>query len=503
MNPAELETAFAAQLGQTLATCLESGQPVTRLILGFSGGADSTALLLLAARLSSAPPLLAAHLNHCLRGAESDADEDFCRSFCTAHQIPLITRKTDAAAYARENSLNLEDAARRLRRAFFAELAADEPGAVVLLAQHQDDQTETVLLRLLRGCGWRGLRGMSAADWLPRPAGNPATHLSPPVPVLRPLLTFPREQLTAYLREQKVAWREDSSNADLSFARNRLRRAVLPALELALPDCRARLLAAAHLASGVNQFIEEEAGAYLAQVREECGGMFLPLPQSTALHADPATQTIWLRAAEAVAERLPGGARLREENLNSLRELMAGTVRAVTLCGGIRARREAADAVPARHTSYSPATEGVFFFAPVAAPLPAITFNALEFEHADADCILSARLCELTGTLPDRENPWVEYFNPTRLRLPLTLRAPHPQERTLWRGESAPQTAGHLLKAHAIPPRYRARCRLLADHDGPLWLPPLRLSQRAACADFYATVLRVEFRHPVFHPNII
>lgn len=210
-------------------------KPGDTLIIGLSGGADSTALLDLLATLPTFPlRLVAAHLNHCLRGADSDADEEFCRALAERYAIPFESRRVDVKAMAAANSLNLEDAGRRARIVFFDELVSAWQAAAVVLAHHADDQAETVLMRLLRGSGMGGLAGM--------PWRNGRGYV-------RPLLDITRCEIEAYLAERLLKWREDSSNLDITFLRNRIRHELLPILEQYNPAVRTALAATAGILS--------------------------------------------------------------------------------------------------------------------------------------------------------------------------------------------------------------------------------------------------------------
>ena len=226
-------------------------RPGDTLVIGLSGGADSTALLDLLATLPGFPlHLVAAHLNHCLRGADSDADEKFCRDLAARYAIPFESRRVDVMAKASGESLNLEDAGRRARIAFFDELVRNWQAAGVVLAHHADDQAETVLMRLLRGSGMRGLAGM--------------THRNGRG-YIRPLLDITRGELEAYLAGRDLAWREDASNLDTSYLRNRIRHELLPLLEGYNPAIRARLTTSAALLADEDTLLEQLADKIAGQ----------------------------------------------------------------------------------------------------------------------------------------------------------------------------------------------------------------------------------------------
>ncbi|HEX9079915.1 MAG TPA: tRNA lysidine(34) synthetase TilS [Desulfuromonadaceae bacterium] len=226
--------------------------PGDTVIVGVSGGADSTALLELLGDLPGfAPRLVAAHLNHCLRGRHSDEDEEFCRSLAVRHAIPFESRRTDVAELAGRQGLNLEDAGRRARIDFFEEVRETWGAPVVALGHHADDQAETVLMRLLRGAGADGLAGMAYR--------NARGYI-------RPLLEISRAEIEGFLTERGICWREDASNRDLSFLRNRIRHELLPLLAHYNPAVSGRLTVTASLLADEDDLLERLAEETFARV---------------------------------------------------------------------------------------------------------------------------------------------------------------------------------------------------------------------------------------------
>lgn len=191
--------------------------PGDKVIVAFSGGADSMALLDILANLPDFPlELVLAHMNHLLRGNESDGDELFARSVAGKFALQLEISRVDVAALAQAKGLSLEEAGREARRCFFGELLKKHSADAVALGHHRDDQAETVLMRLVRGAAGSGLTGIC-----PKKAGTI---------FVRPLLCVERAGIEAYLRKGALSWREDSSNSDTKFLRNRIRHELLPLL---------------------------------------------------------------------------------------------------------------------------------------------------------------------------------------------------------------------------------------------------------------------------------
>jgi tRNA(Ile)-lysidine synthase len=192
---------------------LIDGQP--RVVAAVSGGADSVALAHLLRELSEAGALTLvaiAHLDHCLRGAESARDATFCRDLAAELDVAFDVEAADVGRLARERGQSIEEAGREERYAFFERARARASADVIATAHTRDDQAETVLLRLFRGAGTRGLAG------IPPRRGT----------VIRPVIDLRREELVAWLEAHHRTWVEDSSNSDRALTRNWIRHELLP-----------------------------------------------------------------------------------------------------------------------------------------------------------------------------------------------------------------------------------------------------------------------------------
>jgi len=186
--------------------------PRDRVLIGVSGGADSVCLALVLKELGVAIGL--AHLNHGLRGTESDADEEFTRELAGKLGVEFFAKAVSLLRPLPRGETNLEAAGREARKHFFGEIAHDHGFTKIALAHTKNDRAETFLLNLLRGAGSEGLTSMEPFS------GQ----------VIRPLIETGREEIAAYLKEQNQNWRMDATNLDLAFARNRLRHVVIPEL---------------------------------------------------------------------------------------------------------------------------------------------------------------------------------------------------------------------------------------------------------------------------------
>ena len=189
-----------------------------RILLAVSGGIDSMCLAEKSVR--SGQDFAVAHCNFHLRGADSDADADFVADWARRHGIAFYSKDFDTAAYAAEQGISLEMAARELRYGWFADLCRTEGFAGVAVAHQADDRRETFLLNLLRSSGGKGLRGMQERSVIP----------GTDIPLLRPLLGMTRQEIETYMRSIGATWREDGSNRDTAIRRNRIRHELLPLL---------------------------------------------------------------------------------------------------------------------------------------------------------------------------------------------------------------------------------------------------------------------------------
>lgn len=254
-----------------------------RLLLAVSGGADSVALLrgCLALRSPAVPKkpgfcdrpeqtldLHVAHLNHQLRGDASRADAEWVRATCEVLSVPVTIGEIDVAAEARQTGIGIEEAARAARYRFLKETARRYGYTEIAVAHTADDQVETIFHHILRGTGLTGLRGMPAAR-----------ELGDGLQLVRPLLTVSRVEVLDYLASLAQEYRDDASNADETYTRNKIRRQLLPQLTAEYnPHLRGALLRLGQQAAEVQQTISTLAGELLNEALDHCS------PDECTLH---------------------------------------------------------------------------------------------------------------------------------------------------------------------------------------------------------------------------
>ncbi|MCR4907107.1 MAG: tRNA lysidine(34) synthetase TilS [Clostridiales bacterium] len=286
-------------------------------VLGYSGGADSTCLLVLLSAWcrENGVTLAAAHVHHGIRGEEADRDEAFCRRMCAERGIPLFVTHADVPQLAADCGLGIEECARHVRYAFFdevaAEIAGSSPGAVIVTAHNATDQVETVLANLFRGSGTRGLGGI------------------PPVRdgrILRPLIGDSSEAVRAWCREHGIPYVEDGTNAVADCTRNALRLSVLPAVRTIYPSPEEAVLRMSELARRDDEALE-------ALARAEITDNGIARDRFASLDPAVASRVLRLLAAEA------GGSVPEEGHVRTILTLAREEgARRVSLPGGVECR---------------------------------------------------------------------------------------------------------------------------------------------------------------------
>lgn len=422
-----------------------------------SGGADSIALLL---GLSALVPALgyrlqAAHLHHGLRGAEADRDLEAVRALCRRLGVPLTAARWDCRSRMARLGLSGQAGLRTLRRRFLARAARSAGAAAIATAHTADDQMETVLLRLVRGTGLRGLAGMSVrrGGWL------------------KPLLAVTRAEIEADLRAAGEPWREDRSNEDPAYERNRIRSEVIPALLAPADPGRAgaaraalarRFAAACDEVRSARRVVEAQATRILERTAGSSDGRITLDPRrlgSYPLAIQRAVlRQLWRRSGHRT------GLTLR--HLGALQSLIVarGGRSAVDLPRGWRAERD----------------RGLLVLGPAAGapdPAPARVPGRGRWRRSpirggwvDGAAARSRLRARVGGE---------EYFAADGIEGALELRAGRPEEWFVPFGDRKPRRLSAFLSKQRVPRALGARPMVLADAQGILWVVGVRRAARA------------------------
>lgn len=230
----------------------------TPILLGFSGGADSTALLhmLCIYGASTGAPIYAAHVHHGIRGEEADRDEEFCRSTAQSLGIPLFVHHADVPALAKEYGESVETTARRVRYRFFGELMREHSISILVTAHNANDNLETMLFNLIRGSGLSGMCGI------------PTSRLCDGGVLVRPIHRMTRKEIFDYCRKHHLSYVNDSTNTDTDYTRNRIRSEILPQLTAINPCAVEHAARLAETLRSDHLCLESMARMFLEELRQ-------------------------------------------------------------------------------------------------------------------------------------------------------------------------------------------------------------------------------------------
>ena len=433
--------------------------PPQGILVALSGGQDSCALLhaLVSLREELGCGVYAAHVNHCLRGEESDADERFARAFSESLGVECVTECPDVAEHARRLHRSTQEAARIIRHAFLNRTADRLGAALIALGHTEDDLVETVLLNLIRGTGIDGLSGLAPTR------GR----------IIRPLLDVQRSETEAYCRQHGIDFRTDESNHSLKYLRNRIRLDLLPNLEANYnASFRRGIRRLAQIAADDADYLRpqvEEALKAVTIERRGKGPLELNRARLGALH--PAIARRVIRAAIlAVKGDL---ADVQYDTVNALVErLHDGGPRSFSTAGSgvtVRLRPDRITIANERaehpHQSVLPveiplAMPGVTEAAPFAARFRlslAPYSDEVEYPAMGDGCMLDAH----------------------RIRPPLVLRNRRRGDRIQPLGMAGTKKLSDLLIDRKVPRAERDRIPIMADGNGILWVVGHAVSERA------------------------
>jgi tRNA(Ile)-lysidine synthase len=438
--------------------------PGDTIVIAVSGGADSVALMDILTSLGKYRlQLIVSHLNHLLRGAESDADEEFVRKLAGSFCLPIEVRRVDVREIARRERRSLEDAGRSARYAFFDEVAASHKAHAIALAHHADDQAETVLLRLLRGASGSGLCAMA-----PKSAGR----------YVRPLLNVTRREIVEYLQKRGIAWQTDSSNDDSYFLRNRIRHELIPLLSTYNPAISERLAATAHALAADEELLNAITTASFARHRvSNREGVTLSVP---GVLTEP--RGIRLRLYRLAILQATGGLdRISFRHLQEIDHLFNSQRPHLTLTLPDNLRIARSYGVISFFTvkeEKSFTFEGFLVEGPGTYPLACGGMLTVDFAQATAD------LRSMPAT--------IAYFDLEQTPFPWHIRTFRPGDRLSPFGMTGHKKVKNLFIDGKIPLVSRRRIPLLFCGEMLLWVGGMRRTSKALLKEETKTVVKAE-----------
>jgi len=465
-----------------------------RILLAVSGGADSIALLHVLTALKTQggiqPDLVCAHINHQLRGPASEADERFVVEQASRLGLPAITRGVDVRAHARTHGLSLETAARQLRRASLAEIAHNQRCTWVCTGHQKNDNAETVLHRLLRGTGFRGLAGI-----------RPMRHLGD-LQLASPLLCATRPDIAQYLERHHLQWREDQTNTDTAYTRNYIRHRLLPFLQKeAQGSLVEELSALAESASRLYDRIEREAEEAWSRLVEPIAGETVIQASGLASLPEPVAVELIRRA---VASITTGGSELTAPHYRGVLELARKNQggKRISLSGGLIVRYQREHLVLSKDregevgcvSRTACAVGGMVRDTHPTTPAVLMVPGRTRWAEQEIEARIYNRDEIDTAKLSGDKGPTVEYLDLDRVNLPVVVRTRLPGDRFQPLGMADEKKVGKFLTTAKVPRDVRERILILADRERILWVYPVRLSERVRITGTTNRVLQLTIR---------
>jgi tRNA(Ile)-lysidine synthase len=442
--------------------------PGARWVIGVSGGPDSTLLLHAMQDLSQRAglewKLFVAHLHHGLRGAEADADEVFVAQLAEQLGLPLHTERADIGLKAQQQGGSTEEVARDYRYTFLERVALQTGSDLVAVAHHADDNAETILHRICRGTGLRGLAGIT--DVRPIRAGSR-------VRLVRPLLNQRRAAIEELCQARGLQTRTDSTNRSPEFTRGRVRNVIMPLLAEQLnPNVSEALLRLAEHARWLGTYLEDAAARIFDTLVISEGPRRVVLNTRALLGKQRIIQAEVLRRAIALVvagEQDLGFAHI-EAILRLAEDPASGKEIHVPGPVVVRKQYDRLEFCPLTDAEPPPELGTVFVACPGRTVLSLVGYElTAEVRGVDAEKI---------AALLRNANPYEEWLDYERLRPPLLVRGRRDGDRFHPLGAPGAKSIGEFFSDVKLDPRERLRTGILCDQDGPVWVMPLRIDER-------------------------
>jgi tRNA(Ile)-lysidine synthase len=450
-----------------------------RIVLALSGGADSIALMYAMVSLKKegilSADIICAHINHQLRGADANVDEDFAVARARDLNLAITTKRVDVRGFARKNKLSVETAARQLRVETLLDVAKANNCSWIATAHHKNDNAETILQRLIRGTGFRGLAGI----W-------PTRIFADEIRFTRPLLCVSRNEIIEYLQKRNLKWRTDHTNSDCTYTRNFIRHQLLPALQ---QDCTGSIV--------------EQLSALATSARVFYNKVCISTDKAWQQLADSADNKIKLNVKMFLAHPTPvkvelvrrsltvigsGQRNVTQQHFKRILQLAEQNVtgRKIELPSGFMVHREYGNLIFARSEKSS--TPDELINKSINVQIPGRTGFGQYVIEATA---LEADDCRIEKFKTEKTN-FVEWFDLEKLKLPLEVRFRNPGDRFWPLGLKAEKKIGKFLTAAKVPHRLRRKILVITDSEKIIWLWSLRISEQTRVTKKTRKILQIQ-----------
>ncbi len=445
-----------------------------KLLVAVSGGPDSVCLLHILVNLKNelGIELHVAHLNHQLRGAESEADTTYVADIVHRLGIPATIEKRDVKAYQAHQHISLEEAAREVRYAFLAQVARSIGARQVAVGHTTDDHIETILMHLIRGTGTRGLGGLQpSAVW--QSSGNSIT-------VIRPLLEVSREETAGYCHHHQLMPRIDTSNLSLSPLRNRIRHQFLPLLQSYNPKVTEALLRTARITTDALAFIDSEIARLWSEIAQEQEDTII-LDKGKFLELPPALKQYLLRAS--IERRLGNLMDIETRHIERIMTALAKPAgKKISLPGNLIFSID--------YDRYLLCSDPTAL-----SPFPALSGEFLL--NIPGETLLPGWRIEATVIPPEAmkgdSGKYRACFDLDKAGNQVTLRTRQPGDRFQPLGMSQPKKLGEFMIDAKIPSAWRQRVPIVCSPQHILWVVGWRIDERVKVTSTTNQILCLEF----------
>jgi tRNA(Ile)-lysidine synthase len=437
-----------------------------KILLAVSGGADSITLLHTMQALKAEGlfdgDFVCAHINHQLRGAQADADEEFVIEEAGHLKMPIETRRIETSDFARENKLSIETAARQLRLKSLLDIAKTNNCNCIATGHQKNDNAETILQRLSRGTCFRGLGGI----W-------PKRLFADTIKFVRPLLCVSRDEILQYLNKRNLEWRIDHTNYQCTYRRNFVRHRLMPVLQQECKDSIVEQLF--RLSQSARQFYDlvcERAEKIWPKLADRCGDkvkfnleIFLSQPEPVEIElVREGLILLGSRERDLTQRHYEEMLRLAKQNISNKK---------LELPGGFTVRHEYKTLIFERLERKSLGTEHIE--EPVTLKIP----GKMRF----GNCIIDATVFEAKGSdiekFRSERTKFIERFDFDKLKFPLVIRLRKAGDRFWPLGLAGEKKLGKFITAAKIPQHLRRKMFVIADSEKIIWLWPVRISEQA------------------------
>ncbi len=434
----------------------------TNVLLAVSGGADSIALLYVFHALKThevfSGKLHCVHINHQLR-TDADSDEEFVTSQVQILKIPITTKQLDVRKYADDNKLSIETAARQLRIENLMKIAQANNCNWIATGHQKNDNAETVIHRLLRGTGFRGLAGI----W-------PVRRFDKNISFVRPLLCVTRDEIIHYLQRKNLNWHEDYTNIDYVFTRNYIRHRLLPELQ---KDCKIsltdQLFNLSVSANKIYKSVCRKADSLWPKV-SQCGDNRVTLNINVfSMQCPPVQLELIRRSLASIGCGEAGLTSLHYENILHLTKQNVSRKK-IQLPGGFIIWKEYENIVFTHRVVIKDGVETH----PTTLTIPGqtkfneftIQLSVIEREQTDFKKFLKSR------------TPSIEWFDFDKIKQPLMVRLRKEGDRFIPLGQKAEKKIGKFITDQKVPDEIRSKILVISDTEKIIWLYPIRISEQ-------------------------